>query len=258
MGVFDAEGEARYAAWIRRYFGERARALGWLPQRGEAAEVQRLREDALPFVAVRGQDAALSRKVQQLAQRWLEHRGAIPPSSRRTLLVAAARTAGKDAPALFDALIGDRANEQGCQRARGRARRAGRVSRSASCLRGRSPSGSRAATAGRATSGLLRARRSKTTGTRFADARRGLRPTPMRWPWSPRAETQNFWPVWADGACTQRERARFVEVFEQRSAGRSTPARDATGSRIEKHRCAAWRCAARNSASWPAFVVRRE
>jgi alanyl aminopeptidase len=95
---------ARYAAWIRHHFGDRARELGWLPRKGEAAEVHFLREVALPTVAVAGQDAALARKAQQLALRWVEHRSAIPPQARRLVLVAAARTSGKDAPRLFDAL----------------------------------------------------------------------------------------------------------------------------------------------------------
>jgi len=31
-------------------------------------------------------------------------------------------------------------------------------------------------------------------------------------------EAQAVWATWAGGACTQRERSAFVEVFEQRSA----------------------------------------
>jgi len=54
---------------------------------------------------VRGDDTALARKAQQLAQRWLVHRSAIPPSARRTILMVAARTSDKDAGKLFDALL---------------------------------------------------------------------------------------------------------------------------------------------------------
>ena len=75
---------------------------------------------ALPLVAVRGQDAALARKAQQLAQRWITHRSAIPPEARRTILVAAARTSDKDAAKLFDALLRGRERQQGRERARRR------------------------------------------------------------------------------------------------------------------------------------------
>jgi alanyl aminopeptidase len=102
--LIDPANRARYAAFVRHHFGDRARALGWLPQPNEALEVARLRETLPPFVAVRGDDAALARKAQQLAQRWLTHRSAIPPSARRTVLLVAARTSDKDAAKLFDAL----------------------------------------------------------------------------------------------------------------------------------------------------------
>ncbi len=85
--LVDAANRPRYAAWIRHNFGDRARALGWLPRKGETADVLRLRERAVTTVAVRGQDVALARKAQQLAQRWVVHRSAIPPGTRRMVLV---------------------------------------------------------------------------------------------------------------------------------------------------------------------------
>ncbi len=103
--LVDPANKARYAAFIRRDFGDRARKLGWLPQKGDGADVLRLRLDAVALVAIRGEDTALARKGQQLAQRWLVHRSAIPPEARRVVLVGAARTSsGKDAAALFNAL----------------------------------------------------------------------------------------------------------------------------------------------------------
>ena len=102
--LIDAPNRPRYAAFVRRQFGDRARALGWLPQGGETLETVRLRETLAPFVAVRGDDTALARKAQQLAQRWLTHRSAIPPSARRMILATAARTQDKDAAKLFDGL----------------------------------------------------------------------------------------------------------------------------------------------------------
>jgi cytosol alanyl aminopeptidase len=102
--LVDVPNKPRYAAWIRRDFGDRARTLGWLPQKGDTAEVLRLRAQAVRVVAIRGDDAALARKAQQLAQRWVVHRSAIPPEARRLILTSAARTSGKDAAKLFDAL----------------------------------------------------------------------------------------------------------------------------------------------------------
>jgi len=102
--LVDAANKPRYAAWIRRDFGDRARTLGWLPQKNDTAEVLRLRTQAVSVVAIRGDDVALARKAQQLAQRWIVHRSAIPPEARRLILVSAARTSGKDAGKLFDAL----------------------------------------------------------------------------------------------------------------------------------------------------------
>ena len=45
--LIDAANKPRYAAWIRRDFGDRARTLGWLPRKGDTAEVLRLRTQAL-------------------------------------------------------------------------------------------------------------------------------------------------------------------------------------------------------------------
>ncbi len=83
-----------------------ARGL-WVGFRAKATrpELLRLRETALPLVAERGRDAALARAAQRLAQRWLIHRKAVAPDTRRIVLVTAARTIGADAPRLFDALL---------------------------------------------------------------------------------------------------------------------------------------------------------
>jgi alanyl aminopeptidase len=104
-GLIDSANAPRYAAWIRHHFGDRARALGLLPRKGEPPEVVRLRKVAVPAVAVRGQDTALARKAQQLAARWLTHRSAIPPESRGMVLAVAARTSETDSAKLFDALL---------------------------------------------------------------------------------------------------------------------------------------------------------
>ncbi|MBK9116580.1 MAG: ERAP1-like C-terminal domain-containing protein [Betaproteobacteria bacterium] len=96
---------AKYAAWLRKHYGPRAHHLGWLPRKSDTPLTPRLRQSALPLVAVDGADAALAREARRLARRWLADREAVPPQMRRVVLEAAARTAGKDGPALFDGLV---------------------------------------------------------------------------------------------------------------------------------------------------------
>ena len=78
---------AKYAAWMRRHFGPRAHFLGWLPRKGESPDLLRLRETAVPLVAVRGPGrgarargaaarAALARRPQRDARGGPPHRAA--------------------------------------------------------------------------------------------------------------------------------------------------------------------------------------
>ncbi len=97
--------QAKYAAWLRVHFGQRAHHLGWLPRKSDTQETPRLREAALPLVAVEGGDAALARESRRLAQRWLADRSAVPPQVRRIVLETAARTAGRGASVLFDGFV---------------------------------------------------------------------------------------------------------------------------------------------------------
>jgi cytosol alanyl aminopeptidase len=92
---------SRYATWIRRQFGPRAQALGWQPKAGEDTDTQRLRRSLVPLVADRGRDAVLAREAQSRARKWPADRKAVPPDVRRELLEVAARTADRDAPALY-------------------------------------------------------------------------------------------------------------------------------------------------------------
>ncbi len=215
QGVFDADGEARYAAWIRRYFGDRARTLGWLPRQGEPPDVQRFRDEAVPFVAIRGQDAPLARKAQQHVQRWLGHRSAIPPVSRRTLLVVATSTAGADGPKLFDALVAvartskDPNEREDIYIALGAFRDPVTQPRALALMLAPGD-------AGRFASGLLR-QALEDDATRYATLQ-WLRGNADALAATTPPEAQGVWATWAGGACTQRERAAFVEVFEQRSA----------------------------------------
>ena len=211
-----AANDAKFAAWIRRSYGARARSLGWLVTRGEAPDAQWLREAMVPMVAERGRDTALARAAQRLAERWLTHRGkAVPPESRRIVLATAVRTAGKDAPALFDALAGvatassDQNEREDVLQVLGLFRDPALRSRAFAL----------------ALDPKINAREG------FGPLREALREAPSRpaalaWfaanlaPLAARAprEAQGFWPQWADRACTAAERTQFVALFAPRAA----------------------------------------
>lgn len=214
--LVDSANRERYAAWIRSNFGDRARKLGWLPQKGETADVLRLREEAVKVAAVRGGDAALARKAQQLAQRWVVHRSAIPPEARRSVLVAAARTStDKDAAKLFDALYSIAGTSKDPNEREDAIRALGAFADPALLDRALQPivsgdSRSRFALAALeealdddATRGLALA-----WLDRNADA--VMASVPM--------EQLGLLPRWAHDACTSRERAQFVGMFEARLA----------------------------------------
>jgi hypothetical protein len=210
------EHEAKYAAWIREQFGERATALGWLPKPGDNADTIRLREGVVALVAVRGADAALGKEAQRLAKRWLTDRTAIPAEARRSVLVGAARTSGPDGAALFDGLLDvalttkdgnerddvlstlgsfhdpallDRALALALDPKVGPRDRARPLQQALS-----SPQTRQAALA-------WFARNIDAMGARFPK------------------DFQGYWPEWAAAACTDTERAQFVEVFETRVKG---------------------------------------
>jgi alanyl aminopeptidase len=223
-GMLDASGRSRYEAFVRHQFGDRARALGWLPRSGESPEILRLRQEAVPFVADRGADTALARKAMQLATRWLEHRSAIPPDARRTVLTAAARSggSGKDAVALFDGLAviaksGQDANE--------------REDVLAALGAFRDPA-LRARSLALALDPQIAPRSaSMPLWTALQDSRN--RPAALDWlavnfdavaARVPR-ESQSSWIAAADGACTDAERAKFVAAFDARTAGIESGAR---------------------------------
>ena len=93
---------AHFAAYVRREFGPRARALGFTPRRGESDDDQLLRRSMLGFAAP--EDPALASQARRLARAWIADRNAIDPGLADTVLLVAARTG--DA-ALFDAMLGE-------------------------------------------------------------------------------------------------------------------------------------------------------
>jgi alanyl aminopeptidase len=92
---------ATYAAFVRKLYGERARALGWKAKAGEAEEERLLRVTLLGIVGARGEDPVVGAEAVALTQRWLEDPRAVDPELLDTVLSIAGRFG--DRP-LFDRL----------------------------------------------------------------------------------------------------------------------------------------------------------
>ena len=216
-------GSAATSATARaRWAGCRARA--------RRPTCMRLRETAVPLVAVRGQDAALARKAQQLAQRWLDASQRDPAGTRGArVLVAAARTSGKDAPQALRRAAGGRARPAGCERARGRVSRARRLPRSGAA-RARA---ARSTLAGRAQGRIRRgccARRSRTTATRTRRSRGCMRNIDALAAAMPR-EAAGGSGRRGRAARARRASARCSSACSRRAAPGPTRARASTASR---------------------------
>lgn len=101
---------AAYARQWQAAFGERARALGWLPRATDTDDDRLLRAQLLPLVAEFGDDVALRVQAVQLARGWLADRSRLGADLRGPVLATAALADGKTAtdpaePPLFDALL---------------------------------------------------------------------------------------------------------------------------------------------------------
>jgi alanyl aminopeptidase len=99
--VGDAE-RAQFAAFVRQVFGNRARALGYAPRLSEGDDDQLLRRSVIRFVAP--EDPTLAAEARQLAMAWIGDRKAIDPGMVDSVLIIAAQTG--DAPT-FDALLAE-------------------------------------------------------------------------------------------------------------------------------------------------------
>jgi alanyl aminopeptidase len=99
--VGDAE-RARFAAFVRGVFGDRARTLGYAPRRNESDDDQLLRRTVVPFVA--NEDPKLAAEARRLAVRGASDRKAIDPGMVDVVLLNAAQTG--DATT-FDALLAE-------------------------------------------------------------------------------------------------------------------------------------------------------
>ncbi len=80
----------RYAAFVRRTFGDKAHALGLRPRPGEDEATSLLRPSLVKAVALLGEDEALLAEARTLARKWLEDRRALSPELVEVVLQLAA------------------------------------------------------------------------------------------------------------------------------------------------------------------------
>jgi alanyl aminopeptidase len=90
-----------FARFVARTFGARARAVGWLPKKGDDDRTRMLRPGLLLHVADRGEDPELLAEARALAGRWLDDGAAVPAEVVGAVLHAAATRGDR---ALFDRL----------------------------------------------------------------------------------------------------------------------------------------------------------
>jgi alanyl aminopeptidase len=81
----------KYTAYVRDNFGARARSLGWIPKPGESEDDRLLRPSLVAFVARDGEDPELIAGANELAEKWLATRQALPAEMFGTIFNVAAR-----------------------------------------------------------------------------------------------------------------------------------------------------------------------
>ena len=90
-----------YARFVQKTFGARAHQLGWSAKPGEDSDTALQRAGIVPFVASRGDDAALREEARRLAAEWLKTRKGIDANMVGPVLTAAAQFGDR---ALFDTM----------------------------------------------------------------------------------------------------------------------------------------------------------
>ena len=95
---------ARWRAFARRTWGERARGLGWLPRPDDDEEARALRRRLVPLVAGEGEEAVLAGEALALGRRWLADRRQVPAEVAWPALEVAARRGDR---ALFDRILAE-------------------------------------------------------------------------------------------------------------------------------------------------------
>jgi alanyl aminopeptidase len=100
--VISDELRPSYTRFVRKLYGERARALGWQPKPGEDEDTGLLRRRLVPLVANQGQDRALIDEAGRLVRVWLDQRKGIEPDMLDVALDVAARHGDR---ALYDRIL---------------------------------------------------------------------------------------------------------------------------------------------------------
>jgi len=90
----------KYARFVRKVFGERAKALGWVSKPGESQEMSLLRPILVPFVAPYA--PPLAAEARRLANAWLADRKGVESDMLSSVLKTAAYNGDR---ALFDAML---------------------------------------------------------------------------------------------------------------------------------------------------------
>ncbi len=97
-----ASDRPKYAGFVQKVLGNRARELGWTATPGEDAEITLLRPKVLGLVADEGEDQALRAEAGKLADAWLADPKSVDPDVAGTALFIAARTGD---PSRFDRFL---------------------------------------------------------------------------------------------------------------------------------------------------------
>jgi cytosol alanyl aminopeptidase len=87
------------AEFIRKNFGQRAIALGWVGKPGESEDTRLLRQLLVPLVAGAGEQKELIAEAGTLARKWLTDHNAVSPDMTGAVLRVAAKHGDRD---LFD------------------------------------------------------------------------------------------------------------------------------------------------------------
>jgi alanyl aminopeptidase len=93
--MLTGEERARFARFLDKTFGARARAVGWQPKPGEDQHVRMLRRKIVPLVADRGEDRALAAEAEALARRFLDGAATLDADMIDPILVTAAHRADR-------------------------------------------------------------------------------------------------------------------------------------------------------------------
>jgi alanyl aminopeptidase len=103
------EMEERWAKYVEKTFGDRARRLGFRPARGEDEDVQGIRDQVLSLVAVEGRDKRVAGEARALAKKWLDDRKTVDADAARNALWIAARTGDRE---LYEVMRAEAARSQ--------------------------------------------------------------------------------------------------------------------------------------------------